>query len=314
MSVSDLYHRYLEGRLSEEELASFKEDVSRISDIALWEIMEKEAENAGRIKMSKDEHGHILTAIHKKIRKAHHISLLKNAAAILFLIVGLSTVVWFYHENSKKEIPMSEIAVAPGNKARITLSDGTKVEMNSGTIMHYAVEKHGNRNVIIKSGEAYFDVAKDAEHPFHITVADMKIQVLGTSFNVNAYGQQVITSLFTGKIQLSSSDGKNTHILRPGNKSIYGKSSHRFSITEVDKGVDLGWKNGYLIFNSMPLKDVLAKIELWYGVKIKLENPKFADDKLTGSFHNETLESVLNSLSVQYKFDYTTQKGVIIVK
>lgn len=314
MSVLDLYHRYLEGKLSEEELASFKEDVSHISDAALWKIMEKEAENADRVEMSEAERARILSTVHKKIRKNHHINLLKYAAAILVLIVGLPSIMWFYYGNAEKESPMSEIVVPPGNKASITLSDGTKVEMNSGTIMYYAVEKHGRRDVVIKSGEAYFDVAKDTEHPFHVTVADMQIEVLGTTFNVNAYGSQVVTSLFTGKVQLSSADRKHIHMLRPGSKSIYGKDNHRFSITEVDKAVDLGWKNGYLIFNSMSLKEVLAKIELWYGVKIKLENSRFADDKLTGSFHNETLESVLNSLSVQYKFDYITQKDFIIVK
>lgn len=209
---------------------------------------------------------------------------------------------------------MSEVVSVPGNKAKIVLPDGTKVEINSATVMRYAVEKHGRREVIIKSGEAYFDVAKDYDHPFHISVNNMHIEVLGTTFNINAYGPQISTSLFSGSIRLTGTGLKKAYMLKPGEKSIYETTSHQLSIGQNNKDEDLGWKNGYLIFNSTPLCEVITKIERWYGVRIKLENSQYADDKLTGSFHNETLESVLNSLSMQYKFKYQNQKGVIIVK
>lgn len=315
MPIIDLYQRYLRGELSEDELASFKEDVSNASDDELWQVMEREASCAEDARMSDEEREKILSIIQGKIKKKHSLTtFFRYAAAVLVLAVSVSAYLWYYQGSFEKALPMSEVIVAPGNKASIVLPDGTKVEMNSGTVMHYAVEKHGRREVVIKTGEAYFDVAKDRSHPFCVTVGDMRIDVLGTTFNVNAYGSRISTSLFTGSVKLTTSHLKDAYTLKPGEKSIYEPASHRICIKENDKDEDLGWKNGYLTFNSMPLREVLAKIELWYGVKIKLENPKFAADKLTGSFHNETLESVLNSLSMQYKFDYKTQKDLIIVK
>ncbi len=315
MLINDLYHRYLRGELSEDELASFKEDVNNASDDELWQMMEEEASRTGKSCMGDDERGKILSNIYAKIkRRASFARFLRYAAAILALAIPVSIYLWYHQSSLDKTRPMAEVTVAPGNKASMVLPDGTKVEMNSGTVMHYAVEAHGRREVIIKTGEAYFDVAKDRSHPFRVAVGDMHIEVLGTTFNVNAYGPQVSTSLFTGSIKLTTPHLRDAYTLKPGEKSIYEAASHKISIKENDRDEDLGWKNGYLVFNSMPLQEVLAKIERWYGVKIKLENPEFAGDKLTGSFHNETLESVLNSLSMQYKFNYKTQKDLIIVK
>ncbi len=315
MPIINLYHRYLRGELSEEELASFKEDVRNASDDELWQIMEEEALHAGNTKMSAEEREKVLSYIFSRIKKkTSFATILKYAAAVLLLTVSVSAYLWYHQGSFDKALTMSKVIVLPGKKASIVLPDGTKVEMNSGTVMHYAVKKHGIREVVIKKGEAYFDVAKDQNHPFRVTVNDMCIEVLGTTFNVNAYGSQISTSLFTGSVKLTAPHLKDIYMLKPGEKSIYETVDHRMSIEENDKDEDLGWKNGYLTFNSMSLEEVLAKIELWYGVKIKLENPKFADDKLTGSFRNETLESVLNSLSMQYKFNYESHKDIIIVK
>ena len=313
MLFTNLYHRYLRGELSAEELASLKEKVPQISDDELWYIMEEEASRGEKITMSVADREEILERLHGKMRKPAFSNFLKYAAAILVLLVSVSGALLFYKSSKHGMQPMAQVVVAPGNKAKMTLPDGTVVEMNSGTVMQYAVEKHGRREVVIKSGEAFFDVAKDRQHPFHVTVNDMRIEVMGTTFNVNAYGPQVSTSLFTGVVKLTSKSLKNTYTLKPGDKSVYETTNHKMLITQNDKTEDLGWRDGYLVFNSLPLKDVIAKIERWYGVRIKLANPKFADDKLTGSFHNETLESVLHSLGMQYKFNYKTQKDLIIV-
>ncbi len=315
MPIVDLYHRYLRGELSEDELTSFKESVDNASDDELWQMMEDETLHVENVRMSAEIREEILRNIHKKIRLRRLFStFLKCAATILVLTVCATVYLWYHQSSLNAAQPMSEVIVAPGDKASIVLPDGTKVTMNSSTIIHYAVEKHGRRDVVIKSGEAYFDVAKDRDHPFHVTVGDMQIEVLGTTFNVNAYGPQVATSLFSGSVKLTAAHLKDAYMLKPSEKSVYETANHSISIKEADMDEDAGWKNGYLIFNSLSLQEVLTKIERWYGVKIKLENPKYADDKLTGSFRNETLESVLNSLSIQYKFTYQTQEDLIIVK
>ena len=85
-------------------------------------------------------------------------------------------------------------------------------------------------------------------------------------------------------------------------------------ICDNDNGCDGRWKDGYLAFNSKPLNEVLQEIENWYGVSIQLRNKKLADDLLTGAFYHETLESVLYSLSLQYKFKYSVSHGNVVIE
>ena len=163
-------------------------------------------------------------------------------------------------------------------------------------------------------GEAYFDVAKDANCPFRVHVNDMQIEVLGTKFNVRCHSGEVETALFSGAVRLSAKGLPQSYRLFPGRKSIYQSAAHSMEICDNDNGCDGRWKDGYLAFNSKPLNEVLQEIENWYGVSIQLRNKKLADDLLTGAFYHETLESVLYSLSMQYKFKYSVSHGNVVIE
>jgi len=204
--------------------------------------------------------------------------------------------------------------VAPGNRASIVLPDGTKVSLNSGTDLEYDVKAGARRYVNLLRGEAFFEVAKDKSHPFRVSTGDMNIQVLGTTFNVKAGDSQIEASLFTGKIQIDGEKIAQAVTLNPGEKAVYTKKDHKIVVGSNATEYEMRWKDGYLVFESTPLKDVLARIGEWYGVKIRYTGHKYSHDLLSGTFHNEPLQSVLKTLSMQYGFKYQMIENEIIVK
>lgn len=311
--INELYRKYVGGTLAKEELAEFLEAMRATSDEALWDLMNEGDEALADIPMSDDEKDHQLNLLTDRIHRHRQLTIFKYAAAVVLLVVSLSASYWFFRDKPA-ERQMAEIRVAPGNKTSVVLADGSKIALNSGTILQYDVQPGELRQVKLLQGEAYFDVAKDPDCPFRVSVNDMNIEVLGTKFNVKSVGRDVETSLFTGSVQLSVDHSDFSYRMKPGEKSIYQSAKNTLQLGTIDEMLDAGWKDGYLAFKSAPLQEVIQKIECWYGVRIRLQNKALRSDLLTGSFHQETLESVLKSLSLQYGFRYENQKDEIIIK
>src|SRR3712207_6650819 len=178
---------------------------------------------------------------------------------------------------------MVTVVVEPGNKSKITLPDGTLVMLNSSTKLMYDVEAGGKRDVQICYGEAYFDVTKDAEHPFRVTAADTQIEVLGTTFNMKTTPNTIETALFSGRVRVTGEKMGHEITLNPGKKVIYARNTHKVTVEDNNAYSDARWKDGYLVFDSAPLSSVFEDIEKWYGVTIIFSNKPMENDILTGS-------------------------------
>lgn len=312
-SIRELYAKYLAGTLSHKELTDFRTEVENLSDDALWQLMCEQLPTAEQAApMPFDVKTDILERLRGAVRRQRLRLVMRYAAVALLFVVSLSGM--YLHFSRRLDAPrMTAVNVGRGNKADIVLPDGTRVSMNGGTTLRYDVAAGGRREVAIDAGEAYFDVAKDARHPFRVSVGGTRIEVLGTTFNVRVDDKDIETALFTGSVRLTGDHLPQPITLAPGRKSIYDRTTHAVTITENDPRADTGWKDGYLVFNSLPLCDVLRKVQDWYGVDIRLADQRLAGDLLTGSFHNETLESVMQSLSLQYGFKYTVRKNHVVV-
>lgn len=313
-SVKILYHKYLKGKLTADELSIFQKEMAYLSDDELWTLMQTSTPRESEQKMNPEKKEEQLQAISQHIARTRFRKILRYAAVLLVLVASVSGGFIYFNKYYSTKSQIARIVVAPGNKAHIVLPDGTKVSLNSNTELTYDIREGDHRNVRIVKGEAFFDVTKDPDNPFIVSVGEMNITVLGTKFNVNANGDKIETSLFTGSVRLSVEDSNYEGYLVPGKKSIYEEKNHKMTITDNNPSLDAGWKDGYLVFYSAPLKTVLKQIENWYGVKITLQNKKLASDLITGSFHNETLESVLQSLSMQYNFEIEHVKNEIIIR
>ncbi|SKB84486.1 FecR family protein [Sphingobacterium nematocida] len=165
--------------------------------------------------------------------------------------------------DATKDIQYATLQTPRGGQYRLTLPDGSKVILNAESTLRYpnSFVNLKNREVSL-SGEAYFEVAKDKQHPFIVLSAQQKIEVLGTHFNVSSYHNEetTLTTLVEGSVRVNNS------ILKPNQQSVLKEGQIR--IREVDVEQAIAWKNGYLMFDDEPLYSIMQKIERWYDVEV----------------------------------------------
>lgn len=168
----------------------------------------------------------------------------------------------------------STLVVPYGRKADVTLSDGTKVWLNSGSRLVYPNNFKGSKREVFLQGEAFFDVAHNKEKPFHVYAKDVDVKVLGTSFNVRAYNDEptLKTVLVEGSVALSGAGSTNNAVqLTPGRMAVY-EAGKPFSLSNVNTEIYTSWKDGYLYLQNEPLQNLLKTLVRYYNIPVQLEN------------------------------------------
>ncbi len=157
-----------------------------------------------------------------------------------------------------------------GGQYKLTLPDGTKVWMNAASSITYPASFTGDKRVVSVTGELYFEVAKNAIQPFIVEVEDKSsIEVLGTSFNINAYDNESSskTTLIDGKVRVKKGD--QSDILQPGQQARIGNAITIASKVDIDQ--ILAWKNGHFNFEDMPLSEIMRQLERWYDIEVRYD-------------------------------------------
>ena len=312
--LKELYRKYLENRLGANDFSNFREKVDNLSDDELWTLMnESEYDSQIVTPVPSGVEAELFTTFQATVKRQRRLRILRYAAALLILLVSCAGYYLFSDFNIHPN-ELAQIEVGNGDKAKVILPDGTRVNLNSNTVLAYDIKSGDHRRVIILKGEAYFDVTKDNHCPFTVSVGEMHIKVLGTAFNVKVLNDRVETSLFSGSVKLHVDNANTDYQLVPGQKSIFDIAHKTLRMTDNDPQWDAGWKDGYLVFKSESLSSVLSRIGVWYGVRIRLDATDMSNDLLTGSFHNETLQTVLTTLSLQYGFVCENNNDEIIIK
>lgn len=205
----------------------------------------------------------------------------------------------------------------PRGKVHCTnLSDGSKVWLNADSKLLYPVSFDGSKERRVRlEGEAYFQVAKDVDHPFIVEVGESFVKVLGTEFNINTRsGEQEKESeitLITGSISLNPANGKDV-ILKPGQQALLDAQSSLLSIADVNVDPYVYWKNGRFYFDDADIGSILKEIGRWYNLTIKLGN----DDVLKYKFHfiadrNDSIEQIVDLLNQMDKVTIQKRGNVI---
>lgn len=236
------------------------------------------------------------------------------AAAAVLILTGAGTVFFFHGEKiavDKRSVALVEKNNAKGTKSVLKLSDGTKIWLNADSRLQYpAVFKDGAREVSL-SGEAFFDVAKDAAKPFIIHLSNGTVNVLGTSFNVRAYDNEnkVETSVATGKVAFipryqDPKKKQDTLFITPDRKLKYIYSAEELVIRPSSAIEDKAWTEGKLIFKSMTWEEIALELERSFGKKIIFSDDEIKKYRLTGSFQDNSLDEILYYLAKTADFDY----------
>ena len=197
----------------------------------------------------------------------------------------------------------STLSVPAGANYRIVLSDGTEVWLNAATRLRFALNFSQTKREVFLEGEAFFKVAADARRPFIVHTPLTRINVLGTSFNVNAYETDNIrTALVQGKVATEGDNGKSL-LLTPGYAADYG-SAKGFSSEKFEEDDELSWMNGLYYFHDLPIEELVRIASRSYGIHIILDKKRFAGKSLTGLLDRHKLADFLNDLETTAQIKY----------
>jgi ferric-dicitrate binding protein FerR (iron transport regulator) len=238
--------------------------------------------------------------------------IIQIAAVVIPFVFVLSALLYNYQP--AKEQKDFVVVVKQGNRATVILPDQSKVWMNSNSKLVYNVGENNTREVKL-TGEAFFKVFKDKSRPFIVAANNIKVEVLGTSFNVKArLGSDIVeTSLIEGSVKLTGNDLSQDYFLNPNEKAIYSNSLKSIKIESTDNEVETAWKDNKLQFKSERFSDVIKRLEEWYGVKIISKCPGIENDLMSGAFKGESLETVLETFRIQYNIRYNNQGDTVVV-
>ena len=176
----------------------------------------------------------------------------------------------------------NELIIPKGGEYQVVLADGTKVWLNSASRLIYPQSFMGKERRVVLSGEAFFDVAHDAERPFIVETSRMNVKVLGTRFNVNDYddNEEVSTTLVNGSVEIFSG-GQQAFRLVPGEQA-YGKENE-LEKREVNVRLYTSWIDGKFLFNNTELEEIAKQISRWYDVEIFFSNESVKKVRFTGA-------------------------------
>ena len=232
----------------------------------------------------------------------------------------------------------NEVLAKPGAKSKMVLPDGTIVWLNSGSKLTYAGSFKDSVRSVELDGEAFFDVTKDAKHPFIVHTSGIDIRVLGTAFNVKSYSTEatIEATLIRGLIEVVKKNESQSPkiILRPHEKLVFNKEEQtivksssiinadniiakkvelapkEISITPLPKNrpdtalVETSWVYNKLIFEGDTFSEIAIKMERWFNVHISFKDKKVSEYRFRGVFENENVEQALKALQLTASFKY----------
>ena len=193
------------------------------------------------------------------------------------------------------DISYNTVTTTRGNQFHIILPDGTKVYLNAASTLRYPTVFTGSRRKVEITGEAWFEVAKVANKPFIVSIdKETEVEVLGTSFDVNAYkdDNRIEATLVEGLIRVKKGDA--TALVNPGGQARIGKKISLVKDADLDKA--LAWKNGIFNFEDVGLREMMRQLERWYDIDVEYE-PNVPDEKFFGKTSRKVdLATVLEAL------------------
>ena len=223
-----------------------------------------------------------------------------------------------YEEHGKGMVTeeYNKLTTPVGGEYSLVLSDGTKVFLNADSELKYPVEFSDGKRIVDLKGEAYFEVHKDSLRPFIVRMNGAEVTVLGTSFNVNTYGDdgQIYTTLVNGSVRVSSMKNKQEEILKPGMQSVMNVQSGLLTVRKVDVEPYVAWREGRFVFRAMTLDLIMRQLQRWYDFEVFYQNSELKDYEFWGVIKRDMdLDKVLSVIKATTNVDFEVKGKVITI-
>ena len=207
------------------------------------------------------------------------------------------------------------LEIPRGGEYLLTLSDGTMIYLNSESTLSFPVKFQGKERKVYLTGEAYFKVAKNTEHPFVVTAGELEVLVTGTTFGVRAYKDEkdIQTTLESGQVTVRV-EGKSVKLV-PNIQVLFNKSTMGLEVRDVDVDLYLAWADGRLVYDNCPLEKILTDLGRWYNIDVfysrdELRSYQFSLNMKKHEEFTQVLELIGKTGEVQFEIKDNT----VIVK
>ena len=207
------------------------------------------------------------------------------------------------------------LEIPRGGEYLLTLSDGTMIYLNSESTLSFPVKFQGKERKVYLTGEAYFEVAKNTEHPFVVTAGELEVLVTGTTFGVRAYKDEkdIQTTLESGQVTVRV-EGKSVKLV-PNKQVLFNKSTMGLEVRDVDVDLYLAWADGRLVYDNCPLEKILTDLGRWYNIDVfysrdELRSYQFSLNMKKHEEFTQVLELIGKTGEVQFEIKDNT----VIVK
>ena len=240
-----------------------------------------------------------------KVKKFNFHTFLKLAAAIL--LIGLVTYV-LVDLNKYQVITSDEV----GNKAYL-LPDASSVWLNDNSKIKFVKGFASSGREVSLEGEAFFEVKRDISKPFSVLSSSIKVEVLGTKFNLlaNSNKPMVELMLVEGKVSFENTENKEKLILLPGERLIFNRETSSATKIQNKDLNTMAWKEQKLVFRNTPIQNVIEDLERYFKQNITVKNDKLFNCSFTSTFDNPELEEVLEILKYTMNLKISRQDDSI---
>lgn len=206
--------------------------------------------------------------------------------------------------------PIHTLIVPKRSTIALTLSDGTRVWVNSESELTYRPNFEKNQRKVRLKGEAYFEVAKDTKRPFVVEANDLSIQAIGTAFDINSYKPNAKVLLKEGRLKVN---GQENEIYIDAGNGVKMINSQLVAFPIPDMEEATAWKDGYFYFENKSMQQILDELSRWYGIKID-SNVSLDKRRYKGGIKRDvTLAEVCNLLKDLTGYELTIDKEKLIV-
>lgn len=245
--------------------------------------------------------------------------LFQNDVEVTLNEEGTAEIVQENNESSKIQIArdkLNSLVVPYGKRSTLTLADGSKVWLNSGSVLEFPAQFSGKkREIRLTSGEMYVEIAHDKAKPFHVQTGNFNVKVYGTKFNISNYsGSPQSVVLVEGSVSLQLKGHKELFI-KPGENAAYSPENHIFDTQKVDVDQFISWKDGYLSFDKTPMTEVLQRIGRYYNLSFNFEKDVNLQKRTcTGKIYlSDNLDNVMTTIGLLSSTTYTKTENQIFI-
>lgn len=245
---------------------------------------------------------------YERVRNINNVSRWWRVAAVVAMVLmvgaGLGGYFWQPKASWNTSSQVVKIQTGIGERSKAILPDGTEVSLNAMTSVTYDCSMSSGKRQVNVEGEAYFDVAKDAEHPFVIDANQMEVTCLGTALNVRNYADEQTSSvvLVEGKVRVTTESGDLT--MEPDSRVECDKESLQLSKTKVLASNYTCWLKGETRYNNQSLENIARELARNYHINIIITSDELKAQHFTGYLGSCSLRNVLDILTITSDMAY----------